>query len=324
MRRAEAIQMADMDRLGLLLKEGCTLVLDAVNSYDPTLEVACRALQWWSRELARVNTYLTTGSAAGFELHWDDHDVIVVQLAGEKSWEVRGLSRPVPMFRDAESNTDPPDEVLWAGTMQPGDVMHIPRGHWHQATREDHGNGYSLHLTFGFPQRTGVDYLAWLADQARQREVLRQDVDRWGSTEARSRQHLTFTDVALEVVTTSSLSAFLAAREQQQPPARHVVTHDLFGPPSSVVCVTDFPPTLEINDELVTVRTVAKEITVAAKALPALHPLLSGRPVAVDELAAKMGASAAELVRVLVAEGICGEVTPALAAGFTGLVTEGC
>lgn len=71
------------------------------------------------------------------------------------------------MFRDAVPHFDPPTEVVWNGTLQAGEVMHIPRGFWHQATRQDKGNGYSLHLTFSFPKRTGVDYLMWLADQSR-------------------------------------------------------------------------------------------------------------------------------------------------------------
>src|SRR5262245_16674358 len=107
--------MADMRRLGELLRSGCTLVVDELNTYDPTMEVACRALQWWSHELVQVNTYLTTGDAAGFKLHWDDHDVLIVQVAGEKSWEVRDRSRPAPMYRDAAPNLDPPGKVLWSG-----------------------------------------------------------------------------------------------------------------------------------------------------------------------------------------------------------------
>lgn len=74
----------------------------------------------------QVNTYLTTNDAAGFNLHWDDHDVIIVQLGGEKSWEVRGLSRPAPMYRDAERNDEPSEEIVWSGTLTAGDVMHIP------------------------------------------------------------------------------------------------------------------------------------------------------------------------------------------------------
>jgi hypothetical protein len=134
-RRGQSISMVNMRRLGHLLADGATLVLDQANVFDPTMEVACRSMQWWSRERVQVNVYLTTNDASGFDLHWDDHDVLIIQLAGEKEWDVRGASRPVPMFRDAARNDEPSQETIWAGTMRAGDVMHIPRGYWHRATR---------------------------------------------------------------------------------------------------------------------------------------------------------------------------------------------
>ena len=103
------------------------------------MEVACRSWQWWARERVQVNTYLTTQDTSGFTLHWDDHDVIIVQLAGEKSWDVRTPSRPVPIYRDAAPNSEPSNEHVWSGTLTAGDVMHIPRGYWHQASRTNQG-----------------------------------------------------------------------------------------------------------------------------------------------------------------------------------------
>ncbi|WP_407077529.1 JmjC domain-containing protein [Streptomyces sp. SCSIO 30461] len=67
--------MADMHRVGALMREGCTMVLDEVDFFDPAMEATCRALQWWAHELVQVNAYLTTQDASGFKLHWDDHDV---------------------------------------------------------------------------------------------------------------------------------------------------------------------------------------------------------------------------------------------------------
>ena len=133
-RRGQSIGTASMRRVGQLLDAGCTLVLDGVDAFDPTLEVACRALQWWSHELVQANVYLTTRETSGFQLHWDDHDVVVLQLAGSKTWEVRGRTRPSPMYRDAETEQEPNEQVVWTGTLGPGDVVHVPRGHWHQAT----------------------------------------------------------------------------------------------------------------------------------------------------------------------------------------------
>ena len=128
--RGHRVSMANMPRIGHLLRQGATLVLDDLGPLDASMEIACRALSWWSGELTRVNTYLTTKDAAGWGLHWDVHDVICVQLAGQKSWQVRRPSRAAPMDRDAEPNTEPSARTVWAGTMRAGDVMHIPRGWW--------------------------------------------------------------------------------------------------------------------------------------------------------------------------------------------------
>lgn len=321
-RRGHAMQMADMRRIGLLLKAGCTLVLNETNTYDPAMEVACRALQWWTHELAQVNVYLTTGKAAGFQLHWDDHDVLIVQLAGEKSWEVRGTSRPVPMYRDAAPNPNPPDEIVWSGTVQAGDVMHIPRGYWHQATREDRGDGYSLHATFGFTKRTGVHWLNWLADQARAEEVFRNDLNRWGSPDEQAYQQRVLFDRADCLLTAHPATEFLKLRERQQPPARHIATHGVFGPPESVVCMTEFLPDIEVHGALVVVRAGGKEITLQAIALSAVRLLLSGEPVNVDAVSETTGVDAVELAEVFLTEGICGEVTPELLSGYAGLVTS--
>jgi hypothetical protein len=321
--RTGEVPMADMQRLGALLKSGCTLVVDQLNAYDPTLEVACRALQWWTHELVQVNAFLTTGDAAGFQLHWDDHDVLIVQVAGEKSWEVRELSRPVPMFRDGAPNLEPPEEIVWAGTLRAGEVMHIPRGYWHQATRQERGDGYSLHLTFGLTKRTGAHWLSWLADQARQQDLFRHDIERWGMAEDRAAQHMAFVEAAERLVSNSSVADYLDRREHEQPTARHVVTGGVFGAPSEVVCLSPFPPKVTVDDpdEIVTVSApLGREIQFKATALPALRLLLSGRPVVIDKVSADTGLDASVLAEVLLAEGVCGEVTAELASGYRGML----
>lgn len=319
-RRGQTIPMVDMDRLGRLLEAGVTVVLDATDTFDPTMEVACRALQWWAGELVQVNAYLTTKDAAGFELHFDDHDVLVVQLAGEKSWEVRGDSRLAPMFRDAEPNTDPSEEIIWTGTMVAGDVMHIPRGFWHQATRADRAGdtatdeGFSLHVTFGFVQRTGVDWISWLADQAREQELFRRDLD----------AEAALTDAVTALASARPPADFLTSRRRVQRAPRHLSTFSTFGPPEQVVCITEFSPELDSGaDGSVTVVAAGRRIRFAAKALPALRPLLSGIPVTVADLAAETAIDVARIVEVLLRENICAEVGPDLSSGYTGLLTSG-
>jgi hypothetical protein len=322
-RRGQGVRTANMRRLGRLLEEGCTIVLDQVDFFDPTMEVACRALQWWSGETVQVNTYLTTQAVGGFPLHWDDHDVIVVQLAGQKSWEVRGQSRPVPMFRDAVPNDTPPDDVLWSGTLRAGEVMHIPRGFWHQATRANQGTGYSLHATFGFPKRTGVNWLAWVADQARKSELFRHDLNGDFSSEEQERRWANLTTFAADLAAEHSVDSYLRSHRDELPVGRHIETRSVFGAPDAVVCVTAMPPRFERDESGVAVIAAGKRIVFAEKALPALYLLLSGAPVELDEVENTTGLKIGKLVDVLLEEGLCAELTPELRSGYTGLVTIG-
>jgi hypothetical protein len=321
-RRGQAIPMVDMDKLGHLIESGVTAVLDSTNTFDPTMEVACRALQWWSGELVKVNTYLTTADAAGFELHWDDHDVLVVQVAGSKSWQVRGASRVAPMFRDAEPTTEPPGEILWSGTMNAGDVMHIPRGFWHQATRTDRpvseaGQGFSLHVTFGLEQRTGIDWTAWLADQARARADFRHDL-------AAAPDHAALIEALAKLAETHTPQDFLASRRQTQRAPRHRSTWQSFGAVDRVACITEFRPEItSADDGTVTVSAAGRRIRFAGKALRALEILLSGRPVVVGEVTRQTGVNAATIAQMLLQENVCGEVGADLSSGYTGLVTGG-
>lgn len=318
--RGQRIEVADMRRLGRLLREGATLILDDVGPLDATMEIACRALSWWAGETARVNAYLTTHDASGWGLHWDSHDVLCVQLAGEKSWEVRGPSRPAPMGRDAAPNLQPSTELVWSDTMRTGDVMHIPRGWWHQATRTGKGSGFSLHATFGLTRRTGVDWLAWVADQARADELFRRDLDQHSAPERRHVQQRELIAAATRMVQTLCPSDYLTTREYERTSARQVTTFGVFGPPDTVACVTDFPPQLQTRNGKTIILAAGKKITVPADALPALRPLLSGQPANIHAITTATGIDAAALANALIAEGICAEVTPDLAEGYAGML----
>jgi len=320
-RRGQSVRIADMRRLGRLLRSGCTLVLDQTDFFDPTMEVVCRALQWWSRELVQVNAYLTTQATEGFPLHWDDHEVVIVQLAGDKDWEVRRCSRVAPMYRDAEPNDTPPDEILWSGTLHAGEIMHLPRGYWHRASRTDRGDGFSLHATFGFVKRTGVSWLTWLADQSRREELFRHDLERDALHGPQQ------TDELLASLTSLAagypIGKFLESREYERETCRHVPELDLLGDADSVVCVADFPPRTENKGEFIEVISGGRRITFAPAAAPALEFLLSGAPAHLGQIRERTGLDVAQLAKILMEEEICAPLTPELSSGYTGLTTNG-
>lgn len=312
-RRKQAARRADMAAVGSILNGGGTLVLDTVDAFDPTLEVACRALGWWSGELVGVNAYLAAGETEGFRMHWDDHDVICVQLAGEKSWEVRGASRPAPMYRDAEQNLEPSEEILWRGTMHAGDVMHIPRGYWHTATRIGSGDGFSLHVTFGFTKRTGITWIQRLADYARASELFRNDLEGLSSTQDQREQLVT----ALAVLAREhDPGRYLADFRVTSEPARHVPYVAAFGRLQGAVAITEFEPAINNCDGMVCVDAAGKRLSFTQQAEPALRALLSGHPVALWHADPDL----VQIAEHLIKEGLCAPLTDELSSGFIGLV----
>jgi len=314
--RGQSVPMANMHRLGDLLRDGATLIMDQVNVFDPTMEAACRALQWWAHERVQVNAYLTTNDASGFPLHWDDHDVIIIQLSGEKDWEVRATSRTAPMYRDTDPNNTPSDTVIFNGTLQAGDVVHIPRGHWHRATRTGSGTGHSLHVTFGITKRTGASWMAWLGDWCREQAIFRHDLDRSGSGSG------ALVEAATRLVGRRGPEDFLTAYEQQTAPGRHVPFLGIFGPLEAVVCTTQFRPRITGDGNAVEVTAAGKKLTFSARALPALRLLLSGRPVPLTRAAATAGDEIHEVAEILIKEELCAPMTDELSSGYTGLVTD--
>ncbi|MER8041976.1 cupin domain-containing protein [Streptomyces sp. NPDC094032] len=312
-RRGQAVSQADMAALGRILNEGGTVVLDRVDFFDPTLEVACRALGWWSGELTSANAYLAVGDTDGFSLHWDDHEVIAVQLSGEKSWEVRGPSRPAPMYRDAERNRTPSEEVLWKGTMRTGDVMHIPRGFWHTATRLGSGSeGHSLHVTFGFTRRTGVTWANFLSDAARADEAFRHDL-----AGTRGAAHQVLVEKLGALAAEYSPERYLDELRSSVPPARHVPYVAALGRPVGVAAVTEFAPSLFRSDGTVQVCGGGKRLTFHERAEPSLRALLSGHPVQLDHAPVDL----VTLADLLITEGLCEPLTDVSSSGYTGLVT---
>jgi hypothetical protein len=155
------------------LREGATLVLDNVDELHRPVRGMAEALERIFRVRVQVNCYSGWRTSHGFDVHWDDHDVFIVQVAGRKNWNVYGMTRPWPLGRDSVSAGDPPSEALWEGLLGDGDLLYIPRGWWHVATPLDEP---TLHLTVGVNNPTGIDFLSWFVDRLRDAAVARQDL----------------------------------------------------------------------------------------------------------------------------------------------------
>lgn len=165
------------------LREGATLVLDAVDELSEPIEELAKGLELFFRERVQVNLYAGWQTSRGFDLHWDDHDVFILQVTGRKRWSVYGQTRPYPLVNDIEKAQKPEHAPLWEETLEDGDLLYIPRGWWHVAVPLAEP---TLHLTVGVHNRTGLDFLRWLSERVRASETFRRDLPRLASAAERT------------------------------------------------------------------------------------------------------------------------------------------
>lgn len=155
------------------LTRGATLVINSVDQIDPIIAHFAGELGRDVNRHVNVNCYASCPAKQGFDNHYDRHDVFIVATAGRKTWKVFEPTYLFPLERQTFKKGEGPDvDPYLECEMSPGDVLYIPRGHWHYAVAVTP----SVHLTVGPHSSSGIDFLAWLTDELMaQDEFLRSD-----------------------------------------------------------------------------------------------------------------------------------------------------
>ncbi|MGU3495482.1 cupin domain-containing protein [Xanthobacteraceae bacterium A53D] len=136
----------------------------------------CRSAEALLHHKASAELYLTPKGSQAFDIHYDLHDVFLLQLDGRKEWRVYD---PVFPFPTAEATPNPlcghlvgePTHTL---TLNKGDLLYMPRGFPHQGLTSDEP---SLHITIGiYPYRMHDLIVRALALASADHEILRQSL----------------------------------------------------------------------------------------------------------------------------------------------------
>jgi hypothetical protein len=143
--------MAAIDR-------GATLVLNGLDGLHPPIAALIDEVEQTTASRGQANIYLSTAGRRGFGLHYDRHDVIILQISGSKRWRI---------YRDAVAQPDlpqPPEPQLrrlvgpcsheWI--LRPGDLLYLPAGVAHDPFPL---SGSSLHLTLALKVMNRYDIL---------------------------------------------------------------------------------------------------------------------------------------------------------------------
>lgn len=143
------------------IQQGATLILNHIHELDTALANLAANLQYELGHPIQINSYCTPPQNQGFDCHYDTHDVLIMQIDGEKQWFVLDETIPNPTSDTRQKEDLPPETPPYLKTiLKTGDVLYIPRGHWHYAVSR--GDRPSLHLTIGISCETPLDWLNWL------------------------------------------------------------------------------------------------------------------------------------------------------------------
>lgn len=138
-------------------RRGATLVFQALHERCESLGRITQSLASDLSASVQVNVYLTPRGEIGLPLHYDTHDVFVVQSHGSKYWTLydRIIDLPLksqPYARESDEQRQPSCEFL----LEAGDSLYLPRGFLHRVEARDSD---SLHLTIGIHPVTWASIL---------------------------------------------------------------------------------------------------------------------------------------------------------------------
>ncbi|MFJ5840479.1 JmjC domain-containing protein [Streptomyces shenzhenensis] len=135
---------ADEAKIHALLKDGATLLLRCIDQWHAPTRDLLRVLALELGRAVEAFFFVTPAGQPGLPLHRDDADVLVVQLAGSKSWKVHEGPTDGAWRAGRVRSDEPQPAELFHTVLRPGETLYIPRGFAHRATGQD---GLSAHLS---------------------------------------------------------------------------------------------------------------------------------------------------------------------------------
>ncbi|KAM9567964.1 ribosomal oxygenase 2 isoform 2-T2 [Guaruba guarouba] len=139
-------------------------------------------LECYFGSLVGSNVYMTPQGSQGLPPHYDDVEVFILQLEGEKHWRLYKPTVHLAREYNVESEDrigNPTHEFI----LKPGDLLYFPRGTIHQADTPP-GISYSTHVTIStYQNNSWGDFLldaipALVFDTAKEDVALRTSIPR--------------------------------------------------------------------------------------------------------------------------------------------------
>lgn len=167
-----SVTVVDQHKLWAQLRMGRSMRISGAQNYIASLERFCSSVANDLQFRVNANIYITPPSATALKAHYDTHDVLVLQISGEKQWRFYDspVVRPGPQqpFDQLDYEVKQPSNEFM---LSPGDLAYIPRGLVHQAESLD---TTSVHVSLGLHYNVVHNLFDELASRFQNNEAFRQ------------------------------------------------------------------------------------------------------------------------------------------------------
>jgi ribosomal protein L16 Arg81 hydroxylase len=286
----------DPGRLVALLTEGATMVLQGMEAVAPRIRALSDSFREALQARNHVNLYASWRRQNGLDLHWDPHEVMVLQLHGRKRWQIFAPTQDYPL--DTGVPPKPTGAPQWDGLLNSGDVLYLPRGWWHIAHPVDEP---SMHLTFGIAPMHGLNLLNWMAMSLRSNAHLRRNLPVLEGEPAREAYMAELRAIVADALGDSAIDDFLRAADEHvhgRPSLRlPQAPYDLAAPfsdKSLFRLASSARLLLKAQGDKVIFNAYGKSYSVPAFVRPALMLLNDKRAVSLAQLCAVLDGKAAQ------------------------------
>ncbi len=146
----------DTGRVYDAFQKGATIVVQGLQRYWEPIVRFSRDLELTLSHPVQVNAYISPPGERGLGVHYDTHDVFVLQIAGSKRWNVHERAVDVPLPHQRVKGSCEAHESLIETELQSGQSLYVPRGYLHEAIATSQ---ISVHLTVGMLCYTWKDLI---------------------------------------------------------------------------------------------------------------------------------------------------------------------
>lgn len=171
----------DPDKVKDFLRRGATLVANDIDHLSAGLTAFAHAMEQALGGKVQGNLYLSSRRRPGFAAHFDTHDVYAVHVEGTKTWFIYEgrAADPIahPMFKSygREHHEQAKGKLLMEVRMEPGDLLYLPRGQYHDALADEGG---AVHVAFGITYPIGLDVVGFLHERMMTDPLVRANLPR--------------------------------------------------------------------------------------------------------------------------------------------------